>query len=408
MAKLKLTHKGIKSLSTTKKREVFWHREFPRGGWFGVACFSSGKKSYIFSYRNHHNQQKQVTIGNVKTISFKEAQERALELLTEVNGGEDPAQQAKELKQADTVEELCQLWMKQHVMLHLTAKTQADYQRIVEKEILPVIGTFKAREVRRRDITSLLDKIYYDREKRTLACHTRGVLHTIFEFGIAKDILDTSPCVGLQRMKKGEPRNRVLLNDEIAAFLDALDAESVAISGLFKILLHTGQRAGEVCGMRWSEIHGNEWHLSAERAKNKRPHIVPLTPEVERILGQVRAANAQIYLANRPIREFVFASPGTKLGHIKWINKACHRIREKAEIAYFSPHDLRRTVTTELIGMGIPPGIVSKILNHKVQTVTSRHYDRSSQLQERRKALEKWSSRIELLNNTADKNLEVA
>lgn len=394
MAKLKLTHNSVKGLTTDKQREVFWDTEFPPGGWFGVAVYKSGKKSYLFSYRNRHNQQRQVTIGSTKTVALADARKQALELLLKVEDGADPAQLENECRKANTVVELCHIWLEQHVNPNLASKTQSDYRRIVEREICPVIGKYKAKDVRRADISSLLGEIYRVREKKTLARHTRSVLHAIFEFGVDEGVLDASPCVSLGRWKKGPPRDRTLLDEEVEALLQALSREGTAISGLFKLLLHTGQRSGEVCGMRWSEVKGDEWHIPAERTKNRKSHIVPLTPAVLRILRRIKATNATIYFDHADLRDFVFVSPGSKSGHISWINKACQRVRLRADLEYFSPHDLRRTVTTGLIRQGVSMNVVQKILNHVGQSVTSRHYDKALQLPERRAALEQWSSKL--------------
>ena len=47
---------------------------------------------------------------------------------------------------------------------------------------------------------------------------------------------------------------------------------------IMKLLALTGQRENEIGSLSWSEIYDAEIILPAERTKNARPHVVPLSP----------------------------------------------------------------------------------------------------------------------------------
>ena len=78
-------------------------------------------------------------------------------------------------------------------------------------------------------------------------------------------------------------RDRALSVEEVDKFWrglnDAPMAERTRIA--LRLVLVTGQRPGEVCGARRSEIDLGqaEWQIPAKRAKNRKPHTVPL-PEL--------------------------------------------------------------------------------------------------------------------------------
>jgi integrase len=62
-----------------------------------------------------------------------------------------------------------------------------------------------------------------------------------------------------------------------------------------------------------------------------------------------------------------------------------------------TPHDLRRTVASQLAAMGIPESIIARVLNHTSEigrTITGRSYIRHAFAAEKRHALESWSSRL--------------
>ena len=78
------------------------------------------------------------------------------------------------------------------------------------------------------------------------------------------------------------------------------------------------------------------------------------------------------------------------------LTKATERIRKRTGIKDFKAHDLRRTASSLMTGMGIPRLTVSKILNHVEPGVTA-VYDRHSYDAEKRDALERWSRRLQII-----------
>ena len=68
---------------------------------------------------------------------------------------------------------------------------------------------------------------------------------------------------------------------------------TITMAASFKLLALTGQREKEIGDLRRSEIHDAAIFLPKERTKNKRPHVVPLSPAA---LAHRRGAGA----ARRP------------------------------------------------------------------------------------------------------------
>jgi integrase len=62
-----------------------------------------------------------------------------------------------------------------------------------------------------------------------------------------------------------------------------------------------------------------------------------------------------------------------------------------------TPHDLRRTVASQMAAMGIPENIVARVLNHSseiAKTITGAVYIRHSFAAEKRHALNAWAKRL--------------
>ena len=79
-----------------------------------------------------------------------------------------------------------------------------------------------------------------------------------------------------------------------------------------------------------------------------------------------------------------------------------------------TPHDLRRTVASQMAAMGIAESIVARVLNHATEigkTITGRVYIRHSFAAEKRHALGAWSAELERIINAkgaGDKIVRIA
>ena len=184
-------------------------------------------------------------------------------------------------------------------------------------------------------------------------------------------------------------------DEEVAKLLPAFKAMEYPYGPLLNILLLTGQRVGEVAGMRWDELDIGErtaasgeafedrralpavWELPPERTKNGRRHVVPLSGPAANILAALPLLGEFVFsFGDRPVRGF---------------SKVKRRLDALSGVTGWRIHDLRRTVATGLARLGTPPHIVSEILGHAPQGITRQVYNRYSYQKEMREALERWA-----------------
>jgi integrase len=64
-------------------------------------------------------------------------------------------------------------------------------------------------------------------------------------------------------------------------------------------------------------------------------------------------------------------------------------------VAAFTPHDLRRTVTTGLYEIDVDSYLIKRTLNHATSGVTDTHYNKHTFMRQRRAALEAWEVYLE-------------
>jgi integrase len=161
---------------------------------------------------------------------------------------------------------------------------------------------------------------------------------------------------------------------------------------LFKLLLVTGQRRGEVGGMKWGEIGDEGWLLPNERAKKGKGHLVPLSSLAKEILSDTPQ-----------IGEYIFRS--RKDQPLQGWSNAKERADELAGIAEWHVHDLRRTFATTTRSLGVDRLVVSKLLNH-AEAGTTKIYDRYAADPEKTAAMERWANRLrEIISGAPTSNV---
>ena len=106
MAKLQFRTISNRMVAALKvgKDTVFWDREFPG---FGVRVYPSGRKSYIVNYRagdgGRKAPNKRVMLGRCDRISADRAGRMAHQVLGNVAGGGDPANERAEARGMPTL-----------------------------------------------------------------------------------------------------------------------------------------------------------------------------------------------------------------------------------------------------------------------------------------------------------------
>src|SRR3954447_15516377 len=130
-----------------------------------------------------------------------------------------------------------------------------------------------------------------DRRYRTFA-QVRKMLSWCVERGM----LEASPAAGLKPPAKEVSRDRVLDGEEVAAIWRACDAFAYPFGPLFKIMLITAQREGEVAGMRWShlDLKAGLWTLPAASTKVNRLRDVPLSELALEVLASLPRLNSEL------------------------------------------------------------------------------------------------------------------
>jgi integrase len=222
----------------------------------------------------------------------------------------------------------------------------------------------------------------------------------LFGWARKRKLIEVDPTADVDKPGAETSRERVLGLDELRAIWAATAAtqnnKGDLFAGIVKVLALTGQRRNEVAGMAWAEVEleAARWSLPAERCKNGRPHLVPLSAPVVDLLEERKAERKTMGLKDKDGNPtpLVFTSKG-ETPFSGW-SRSKRRLDARAGLAQpWTLHDLRRTLVTRMSeDLRIKPHVVEAVVNHASGTRAgvAGVYNRAIYLDERRSALDAW------------------
>ncbi|MEG3182492.1 tyrosine-type recombinase/integrase [Novilysobacter erysipheiresistens] len=344
---------------------------------------------------------------------YKERQEA----VDERKAAEAERKAAQRREEAEvTVDELCDLYLAEHGP-KLRPATKRKTELRMARYLRPVWGERKAKDITKADVIALLKPVRAA-GKRCEVVHMLSMVTGLFNFAVDDDELEAitdNPARGLKKKlitKNERPpaRDRALTTQrEFRAFYlvtqpgiykgqvmgkdKAMHPDEAAC---LRLMMLTGCRPSEAAGLPWSEVDmfAKVWNKPADvpgRSKSRRADVVPLVDEAMAIL-QARRGNgsdfvfpAQRGMGKKPLTENRLAGALRGVGH---------RLARMG-IEPWTPHDLRRTVTTGLYEIDVDTYLVKRTLNHATTGVTDTHYNKHTFMRQRRAALEGWAAYLE-------------
>lgn len=423
---MRFTDKGIRSLKARKKRY-----EVVEDGATGLAVRVSSRGTRTFSYLYRYGgKPKRLSLGIYRDASLEplglpsDRDQRGLPYLTLADarvalaaakrlrdGGIDPSAKAlaerQQERKAETVGELIDGFLARYVGPNKKASSAAEDKRQLEADVRPAWGSKKVTAIRRADVTKLLNAVV-ERGSPKAANRLLAVVRKMLKWAVGQGIIETSPASDFELPGgKESTRDRVLAPSELIEIWEASLQLGAPYGQLVRLLMITGQRRGEVAGLRNTEMEmaAKLWTVPAVRMKNSLPHEVPLTSlaldEIKTLLKMLPEEMDCLLRSGRrgdqPIREFKGAKKQLDAlilqARREWLKKAGRDPEKASPMPKWVLHDLRRTMRTSLAAMRQDPEICERVLAH-VPAGVRRNYDKHAYRDEKREVLQVWASRL--------------
>ena len=404
MPSIRLTKLAVDKLAAPQSgRTIFWDRHLPG---FGLRVTAKGTKSWVAMYRVHGKSVME-TLGTVARVStIEEARSRARASMAKAEAGGNPVAEKKVETARQTANTVVARYLA-HCDRTLKPKTAREWRRIFEHDVLPQWGERPLADIDKGDVLALVNDKAGRRERKRKGADADGAvvqagkmltrLRTFFGWATANDLVQADPTAGVRRPAKEAVRDRVLSDDELRLFWNATGQLGNPFAPLFRLMLLTAQREGEVAGLRWSELDltTQAWTIPGIRTKNRKPHIVPLSSAAFEIIDAVPRVDGQDLLFSH-----TGVTPSSGFSRAKRrLDALMTTDNERSEIEPWVLHDLRRTATTGMARLGVAPHVADRVLNHTAGTIrgVAAVYNRFEYLDERKAALETWGRFVESL-----------
>ncbi|MDF7700092.1 tyrosine-type recombinase/integrase [Enterobacter hormaechei] len=371
-------------------------------------------KSPNWRYRYRYaGKARAMLIGSYSDLSLAKARDIAKELSARVALGYDVAGEKQERKlealakieaekNALSVAELAAEYYARQI--ENTYKHPELFRSSLQKNIVALIGKMKVEDVRPRHVDVVLQDVI-KRGSPTVANDVLRMLKRLFDYAVVRGIIEVNPAISFSAKDAGgkeQGRKRALSREELIMFFRALrNGRGISRENelAFKIILALGVRKMELCAAEWSEFDlANEvWHLPGSRAKNGDDIDIPLPQPVIEWIKEIRlfAGDSRWLIPARRAQTASHISRAT-------LNMVMPSVmKEMSGVEPFSIHDLRRTMRTQMAGLGIDPLIAERCLNHKIPGIEG-IYNRHQYFNERKAALAQWADLLVVLENGDD------
>ena len=412
---IRLTARALDTLPLPSRGRVEYFDESLPG--FAVRIFPSGRRVLTLLYRmkgGRTKKKERVDIGTYPPLSLAQARDLAKKLKAEIQLGKDPRKERDPARPAHatvimadglTVTQLCEAYL-----LHPSgggklraASTLPHYRRLIEAEIVPAFGHRRAAEITRTEVREWSERLA--EVKPIVANRAFAVMRRSYEWALGRDLVQSSPFVGIHKPAAEVARDRVLSDDEIQAVFSALRLERPIIAGLWELLFYTAVRPGTALAARWSRIDlaRKLWEVPVtKKARGSaegigKPFIVPLSSQaivVLKLLQPFSAHSDYVFPGGSPRRAIADADR-----NLFSPQKSIQRIRETTGIHDLQIRDIRRTVATGLGRLKVTPVTISRVLDHTIQGIgqLTHVYAKYDFLEEKREALDLWGRYVAVM-----------
>ncbi len=297
--------------------------------------------------------------------------------------------------------------------LDLALSTWSNYRYVYDHFCKETIGRCKVTEIRYSDL------LYFYKEliEREISVKTlesiHCVLHPAFNMAMRDDVIRRNPSDNIiselkKSCKKQESKISALTLEQQTRFMDYVEKHPIFRYwfSLFTILLWTGARIGEVCGLRWQDVdfENRMIHINHSMTYFKRwngeqykcgfkvggtktmagTRDIPMLNEVYEVLQteyEKQKEEGFSKLVVDGMTGFVFINRSSSLHRHSSIDHSLKRIvkcyneeeelnaqkegREPVLLPYFSCHTFRHTFCTRLCEADMNLKVIQEIMGHR-------------------------------------------
>ncbi|SMY18207.1 tyrosine-type recombinase/integrase [Photobacterium aquimaris] len=357
---------------------------------------SGGSKLWRLRFR-YAGKYQEMALGKYPSISLSEARKLAEEARASLIHGINPMDERRERKRAKTIsknklfETIALKWWEQQ-----KDSWSEDHAARVKRWLLvdcKYISNLHIEEIDAGHITELMLAIEESGTPKK-APNILAVINRVFGYALAHRLTRNNPAQGLplgdilKPLPKVKHRAAIVKPNELAQLIkdiDTTESGNYCTVEALKLIPRVFLRPTEIRNLKWEYVDFEDAliRIPAEEMKRGREHLVPMSKQVVQQLKSIKAVTGY--------SELVFPNQRDSSKPISK-NVLTNRLRDLGYPAdVMSAHGFRSTASTILHEKGWEHDVIEVQLAHLTGTATSRAYNRSIYLAERKKLMQEWA-----------------
>lgn len=308
------------------------------------------------------------------------------EVLTRDETEQKAAEEAVEAAKIKTLRQYAEGVYLPEKAVTVAEKTRASYAQLLRQHVYPALGSVPMTDITPAMLKALLAGLP-DGFAFASTVKIYAVLHGMFRAAVMDDTLNVNPMDKVPRPKQSKDaalpaEHKAFTAEETRYILRCLEGEPLKWRAFILLLIDTGCRRGEACGLQWRSVDLEAGTITIERnlqytaergvyetlPKSGKTRVVDISPDVVELLRELRRT--------QPVTvRWVFTQDDSpEPMHPDTPTRFFQRFGRRYGIEHFHPHKLRHTSASLAITNGADVVSVAARLGHSDSSTTLRMY----------------------------------
>ncbi|WP_436793494.1 tyrosine-type recombinase/integrase [Actinospongicola halichondriae] len=288
------------------------------------------------------------------------------------------------------------------VKARVRGNTFTTYLSVVERHLVPMIGTRRLQDLTTMDLTAMYARMatgdvqphlkHPGRKAKPLAAKSVNniarVVSVALNDAMDNGLVSRNVAVRAKTPKPVKPQIEAWTAHELLQFLHSTSDQR--LHNVWHLASMTGMRRSEFLGLRWDDVSFVGKNASVRQTlvsvagqtetsapKNGHARVVDLDPETIAVLRRHQKSQKADKLAFGPgytMTGYVFTKEDGQPYHPDVVSKAFTRAVAATDLKRITLHGLRHTHATLMIADGVPVKVVSERLGHSSPAFTMAVY----------------------------------
>ena len=278
-----------------------------------------------------------------------------------------------------TVAQHLRNWLEGYVKTQCSPRTFEGYQSIIERRLIPALGSIQLKQLYPQEIQSFYGKACDSKLSARTVHHYHRVLSQSLKYAVRQGYLGRNPAELVDPPSPRKKTMRTLTSFEVEVLLDK--AKDSYYYPIFYTAVSSGLRQAELLGLRWRDLDLDFLSLSVSQVLYKRHGVcqfkepktshsrrrVAMTPKLACFLRDYRAERESLYRQlgqELTLDSLVFASVEGKPMDPGVLSHTFTKIARQAGLEDVHFHTLRHTFASLMLMKGAKPKVISEALGH--------------------------------------------